>query len=342
MSIDMEKKLVSVIIPIYNCSVLLRKCLNSIKQQTYLNWEVILVDDGSVDGSGVICDEYCYKDDRFIVIHKVNEGVSKARIEGFNASKGRYVFFVDADDFIEPNTLEIVVDEIERKCVDVVVCETNKVLGTTIAKENRSIKGIYDADGIKRLQSTNLLYDIKYSQSGLALYLWGKLYRREVLADVLSRGEGFWYGEDMIIILALVQNISSICIIDIPLYNYVIHQGQVTKKPAEELFDAYLKLWKKISEEDDRGYFAYQLPARMFGFIRSLLVRQIDNSYVCFKLFFDEIRSNDFVIDKLFNCVRRPAYGVKSVLLFYLFRYNCPSLFYGLISFWAKFRKRHI
>lgn len=98
--------LISVIIPVYNVEKYLRQCLDSVLAQTYANYEVIMVDDGSTDSSGAICDEYVHKDSRFRVIHRENGGLSVARNTGFDDSKGEYVYFLDSDDWIEKETFE--------------------------------------------------------------------------------------------------------------------------------------------------------------------------------------------------------------------------------------------
>ena len=102
----MSNILISVIVPIYNVKDFLKKCIDSIISQTFKNIEIILVDDGSSDGSCELCDQYKKNDNRIIVIHKENEGVSKARTVGFNASSGQYIAFIDADDLITNNYLE--------------------------------------------------------------------------------------------------------------------------------------------------------------------------------------------------------------------------------------------
>ena len=93
--------LISIIVPVYNVEPYIRKCLDSILSQTYYNWEAILVDDGSTDQSGAICDEYAKKDARFVVVHKQNEGVAKARITAFEHSRGQLITFIDADDYVD-------------------------------------------------------------------------------------------------------------------------------------------------------------------------------------------------------------------------------------------------
>ena len=117
-----NQPLVSIIVPVYNVEPYLRKCLDSILAQTYQNWECILVDDGSKDCSGAISDEYANKDNRFIVVHKQNEGVTKARITAFDHSKGELVTFVDADDYVESEYVEKLSKPIVEENVDMVSC----------------------------------------------------------------------------------------------------------------------------------------------------------------------------------------------------------------------------
>ena len=105
----MNTPVVSIIIPVYNVEKYFRRCLDSISSQTYKDWECILIDDGSPDNCGKICDEYADKDSRFKVIHQINSGVSNARNNGINAASGRWIMIVDSDDWIDSNTLETVI-----------------------------------------------------------------------------------------------------------------------------------------------------------------------------------------------------------------------------------------
>ena len=117
----MKKEKVSVIIPIYNVEKYLEKCLNTIINQTYKNLEIILIDDGSTDKSSTICDEYCEKDKRIKVIHKNNEGVSSARNKGIELSKGKYIVFIDPDDYVTDEHVEVLYDCIISNNVDLVI-----------------------------------------------------------------------------------------------------------------------------------------------------------------------------------------------------------------------------
>ena len=111
--------MISVIIPVYNAESTLRRCLDSILNQLYSSLEIILVDDGSKDNSGRICDEYGEQDDRIIVIHQGNKGVSLARNRGLDIAKGEYVGFVDYDDYIDPDYFKILLDNMGKSKTDI-------------------------------------------------------------------------------------------------------------------------------------------------------------------------------------------------------------------------------
>ena len=118
----MQDILVSVIVPVFNVEKFLSKCIDSIIHQTYKKLEIILVDDGSKDNSGQICDEYASKDERIKVIHKDNEGVAQARITGFENCSGSYISFVDGDDYISASYIEKLIGPVCEYKVDFVCC----------------------------------------------------------------------------------------------------------------------------------------------------------------------------------------------------------------------------
>ena len=126
----MKKTKISIIIPIYNVEKYLNRCLDSLKNQTFQNWEAVCIDDGATDNSGKIAEEYAKKDKRFIVIHKENEGQSKARNIGLGIAKGEYILFLDSDDFIHPQTLEILNFYADKNAADMVVFYINRAAQT--------------------------------------------------------------------------------------------------------------------------------------------------------------------------------------------------------------------
>ena len=156
--------MVSIIIPVYNAQANLETCLGSVLSQTYDNWECILIDDGSVDESPVICDKFAAADRRFKVIHQKNGGVSSARNRGLDYARGDYVAFVDSDDSVSPGYLEALVEMIVEPETDLVVCGMN-VHGFDGSnsvclplKEGSFSMDDVDTDQFLELEKANLLF----------------------------------------------------------------------------------------------------------------------------------------------------------------------------------------
>ena len=129
-----EKGLLSVIVPVYKVEPYLRRCIDSIRTQTYQNLQIILVDDGSPDNCGSICDEYTELDSRIIAVHQKNEGLSGARNNGMLFAKGEYVSFVDSDDWLHPKMYEVLVNMIETYQLDIARCS---VCHTDVIRKKR-------------------------------------------------------------------------------------------------------------------------------------------------------------------------------------------------------------
>src|SRR5690606_18088200 len=165
----MEKK-ISVIVPVYNVENYLNRCVDSIINQTHNNLELILVNDGSVDKSKNICDDYAIKDDRVVVIHKKNEGSSCARNAGLDMATGDYISFVDSDDFIEKETLEIMLDHLVKHNLKVVEFKAINKLNVTTANGDFEIQDKITA--IKRV-----IQDTTFS-------VWRRVYKATLIEDL--------------------------------------------------------------------------------------------------------------------------------------------------------------
>lgn len=221
---------ISIIVPIYNPGKKLKKCIESILKQTYKNIEVILVNDGSTDGSLNICTKYKEKDNRIKLIDKRNEGSIKARKTGLENSTGDYVMFVDADDWVHNRIVEILYKEIiDNKC-DVVVANTHKVIGNNaiIKCSNNSHyfakEKIYIDDEIRRELVESYLYGHTFPAS-----LFCKLYKRDIL---ISSGKYLkninFLGEDLFLNIEVFLKSRRVKVINKPLYYYRI--GGFTSK----------------------------------------------------------------------------------------------------------------
>lgn len=257
--------LISIIIPVYNTERYLRGCLDSILVQTYTNWEAVLVDDGSTDMSGVICDEYAEKDSRIKVIHKANEGVSIARFTALKASAGDYVTFVDSDDYVSEYYLERLVMPLITDNVDFTCCQHNDIVEGNVIPSVRTIIGKIEGTALKRVMSENLLYDKSIRLSGMTFYLWAKMFKRDLLMEGLQAVLNIWYGEDQIAILIILYKVSSIRILPDCLYNYIHYPEQVTRRYRDDKWDELYRLWQRLIEIDEQHLLEHQIPYRIWN-----------------------------------------------------------------------------
>ncbi len=175
--------LVSVIVPVYNTEKYLRKCIDSIVEQTYTNLDIILVDDGSTDASGVICDEYAGKDSRIRVIHKENEGNGQARNTGLDHMEGAYVLWVDSDDMIHRKQVEVLLSIAKEKNADIVVGGYCAISDGEEPKDQTIADGIYDN---AEVLSDSHLYDDGFikKRSMILTVPWCKICKRELYDHV--------------------------------------------------------------------------------------------------------------------------------------------------------------
>ena len=163
--------LISIIVPVYNCKELLPACLKSIAGQTFTNWECILADDGSTDGSAALCDEYAARDIRFKVIHKPNGGVCSARNAGAAAAAAEYIIYCDQDDQFAPRLLELALAEQERYPEDLIVWPYTRETGIFAQQPSVPDCTVFDQHHL-----------LEYLASDMMLYVWNKLLPRRVLA----------------------------------------------------------------------------------------------------------------------------------------------------------------
>lgn len=293
----MNCPLISIIIPIYKVERFLAKCLDSVINQTYPNLDIILVDDGSPDSCGTICDEYAFRDKRITVIHKNNEGVVQARITGFKACKGEYVLFVDADDYISKDAIEILANSALQYNTDLVVASHYIENSNNVEIDKRTIhEGLYNKEEITDLLKNKFLFDGTLGRSGFPLYLWGKLFKKDCLLDKLENGKGVSFAEDIITVFATIKEIKSIIVVREPVYYYVSHDDQITKKKPEDLWPEFLKAWKKLKELDKGDLLKNQLPERIISGISSTLISiSLRNNYNYYKAFINNNVYDDFI-----------------------------------------------
>lgn len=226
-------KLISVIIPVYNVKRYLKKCLDSIIYQTYKDLQIIIIDDGSNDGSELICDEYSKKDSRIMVLHQKNSGVSAARNNALDEANGDYISFIDADDYLEPEMYEVMITDITKYEADIAICGVNNIYEDNSYKnKNFSIdsktRTLNYEEFLRRMINNNISTSI-----------WNKLFSKKLLENI-KFNEKRRIGEDFEFLLKL--NTDSVIVYDNrKLYNYFIRNSSSTKtlnqKSANDIFE---------------------------------------------------------------------------------------------------------
>lgn len=243
----MKEELISVIIPIYKVEKYLKKCVDSIIDQSYTNLEIILVDDGSPDDCGKICDQYAEKDSRIKVIHKENGGVSQARNIGIDNTNGKYVVFIDADDYIKNNYIQKLYEQCVFYKSDIGICGKYLVQEDgTIVDKSKSIKKVMNKE-----EALKELLDEKY----IFTTLWDKMYKKEVLKKC-KFDENKKIGEDFDYLYQAILNSDTISInTEDILYYYVKREGSAMNSRFDiNEWKNEIKLCEKIID-DTKKYF---------------------------------------------------------------------------------------
>lgn len=231
------------IIPVYNSAEYLEKCLNSVINQTYRHLEIILVDDGSTDRSGEICDRYAEEDKRIKAIHQKNSGVSSARNTGLKSVTGSYIGWVDSDDWIEPKMFEKMIDCTRESDADIVIC------GRVEQYDNHHfLKGFQNQEILNKEQALALLVEDDLVRS----YLCDKLWKRELFEDI--RFAQLKIFEDLDVMYQLFMKAERvICLPDV-FYHYEHHGTSLTAEPSLESRIVFFQISKKRYENLKRDF----------------------------------------------------------------------------------------
>lgn len=310
---------ISIIVPVYNVENYLSKCINSILDQTFSDFELILIDDKSPDKSGKICDDYAKRDNRIMVIHKeTNQGVSAARNDGLDVAKGEYVTFVDSDDWVEPDFLEYLYGLAVEKSADIVTC-TLQYDGDAV-KFGRTL-GTYE--GIEKqknvsIRAEDFSWGKWYSFDGAAC----KLYVRNLIEKnnirfnlLLSNGEdALFYANVMLYSKHCVASTKA-------LYHYFIRANGASNLRTKKQYASTAKAWHMIMQRLDTHWNSYYDSGRMllwnlFHYVNLLKCTEIPD--------YRQVLN----IQKMFRFLRKHNYilgsGMKFSVVYMLLEWNIP------------------
>lgn len=263
---NIQEELISIIIPIYNVEKYLSKCIDSIINQTYQKIEIILVDDGSPDSCPNICDAYALKDSRIKVIHKKNGGLSDARNEGIKIASGKYIGFVDSDDFINHNLYEVLYNNLISNDSDISICKFKKVI------ENEEINNI-NCDVINQkisvynnLEAINNLYNNDLNVE--TVVAWNKLYKKELWNNI-----NYPFGklhEDEFVIHKLLYFSNKVVYSDMELYYYLQRESGITGTFNIRRLDALEALKDRIDFLKNKNLFEFYVKS-LYGYFFTLI-----------------------------------------------------------------------
>lgn len=243
--------MISVIVPVYNVEKYLHRCVDSILAQTFTDFELILVDDGSPDNCGIICDEYTAKDPRVRVIHQKNRGVSAARNAGLTDASGTYVMFCDGDDHVADNWIEISYSAMR--------VHPDKLIVHNLWNENEkegktAFEPLLDSDNRVELKSYYWVYQNKISGS-----VWNKVFCKRVIDEHCIRfDENRFLGEDVVFVTEYLKYVNGILYISTPLYYYVERSESAVRKYYWNLLSLHLPLFSArlpLIKDDEKDEF---------------------------------------------------------------------------------------
>lgn len=251
----MHDPAVTIITPVYNASKTLRRCVDSVLKQEFTDFELLLVDDGSSDGSGAICDEYAARDGRVRVIHKENAGVSAARNDALDRARGTFLQFLDSDDWLAPEATKLLVRSAQEHRCDMVISDFYRVSGDRVSR-----RGEIDEEEVMSREdfAAHMMENPADYYYGV---LWNKLFRREIVeAHRLRMDVNIRWCEDFLFNLEYILRAETFFALRAPIYYYVKTKGSLVSQSLSipnvirmklGVFEYYNRFYKHVLDEED-------------------------------------------------------------------------------------------
>lgn len=321
---DNSNPLITLIVPVYKVEPYLKRCLDSIINQTYKNLEIILVDDGSPDNCGIICDEYASKDKRIKVIHKENGGLSSARNTGLDIAQGEYISFIDSDDTISIDMIEYLYKLLNKNDADISICLHTIVRGSKRWISYKKIKEgvITGKECIKKL-----LYN-----DGVDTSAWAKLYKRTLFNKIrYPNGKLF---EDIATTYKLFIKATSIVLGKESKYNYILRDNSIVSSNFNEKKLELIEMTDKMGKEILRLYPDLEkavLRRRVYARFSTL-----NQLLQCKNYISEKEKIINFIQDKFWCIVLDPKTEIRDKLAMLILRINLGC--YKLV--WENFGKK--
>ena len=245
--------MLSVIVPVYKAEKYINECIDSLIAAKTENFEIILVDDGSPDNCGKICDEYAEKYDYIKVIHQENQGVVCARRKGIKAAKGNYITFVDSDDYIKPDMYIKMLSFAKKYEADTVICDIIKDSTTKTILKSGIEEGFYDKESLKEKVYPIMMFDFFKETPSVIPSLCNKIIKRELINKVIfDVDEKIVFGEDALCTYPIMLDSQRVYVLKEELYIYRENPESVTNVYDETLLEKFILLYKEFKKQFDK------------------------------------------------------------------------------------------
>ena len=274
----------SIIVPVYNAEKYLKECLDSILGQTFTDFELILIDDGSTDASGVICDEYALKDERVRVVHQENHGVTFTRQLATSLATGDFVTYVDSDDWIDKETYSVMMAHIEENKADIGIFAM-LIEGTSSSPIINNIEtGFFSKEKLNECVYDRMLFDYEINTAALIPSLCNKIFKRQLACEAVSLvSRNVDYGEDAIAGYFAILNASSIYISNDTFYHYRTNLSSASYKGSDIMAERILALKNEMEKcfagasVDMKSQIDGHITRHTVEWVRNLLLASSDN-----------------------------------------------------------------
>lgn len=320
----MEQK-ISIIIPVYNVEKHLSRCIESILKQTFRNIEIILIDDGSSDKCPQICDLYAKRDPRIKVLHKENAGAGIARNSGIELATGKFISFVDSDDYIAPNMFEKLYNEIEHKDVDAVFCNYYEVFDTGQRIKKLDIKNNHI---IKNEEINTFYYSII---SFFRPVVWRALFKADILLkyDLKFVSEREVLSEDKFFLLDYLKFCNSLAFITDCLYYYYINTNSLIHRYNPSQFNLLIKAYYKLLDYNQTEKWEYLVNMQFIEYSKTEIKKLClsKNKYIKKRHLLKEIL-NMPILKKSFKKILKHPLPIKKKIFYWALCSKNPELMY--------------
>ena len=330
---------VSVIVPVYNVEKYLKECLDSLLEQTYKNIEVIMVDDGSEDESGKICDIYASKYNNFSVVHKKNEGLGFARNTGLDYATGQYVMFLDSDDYLDPEIIQNLYKKIETKRADLCKSGFRKVSNSHEVLFHTKYQDEFfeNSKKVRELLIPRIIGSSPEKKDSVECSCCASLYNIKIIRDnsIKFKSERKLISEDLVFNLEFLFYAERVFISEEIGYNYRLNLSSLTTRYRENRFSAscyfykYIKQWLESREFNENVFI--RLKRMFFIHIKMCLMQEnirFNNLMICYKNI-NKI-CNDKLVKEIVNSYPIKKLGNKQKLFVFLLKHKCSLIFFIL------------